>query len=52
LIGLQGRYQDLDDYIGENSDARASGALVTHRRRGASFRVVFDDAQKQHQQCS
>ena len=35
---------DLDDYIRVNSDTRATGALVTHRRCGATFRVVFRGA--------
>ena len=36
------QYRDLDDYIRVNSDTRATGAIVTHRRCGASFRIVFE----------
>jgi len=35
---------DLDEYIRVNSDTRATGALVTHRRCGATFRIAFADA--------
>jgi hypothetical protein len=31
-----------------NSDTRATGAIVTHRRCGATFRIMFDDAVKPH----
>jgi hypothetical protein len=35
---------DLDEYIRVNSDTRATGALVTHGRCGATFRIVFADS--------
>jgi hypothetical protein len=34
---------DLQSYERENTDTRARGALVTHRRCGASFRILFTD---------
>ena len=37
------QYRDLDDYVRKNSDTRATGAPVTHRRCGAPFRIVFAD---------
>jgi hypothetical protein len=36
-------HRDLDEYVRKNSDTRAVGALVTHRRCGAKFRVEFSD---------
>jgi hypothetical protein len=34
-------HRDLNEYVRENSDTRAVGAFVTHRRCGAKFRVEF-----------
>jgi len=34
---------DLDEHIRVNSDTRATGAIVTHRRYGRTFRIVFSD---------
>jgi hypothetical protein len=36
-------HRDLDDYIRVSSDTRATGAIVTHRRCGAMFRIEFAD---------
>jgi len=33
----------LDGVIAQASDTRATGALVAHRRCGATFRITFDD---------
>jgi hypothetical protein len=34
-------HRDLDEYVRKNSDTRAVGAFVTHRRCGAKFRIMF-----------
>lgn len=39
-------HRDLDWYVRENSDARARGARVTHRRCGSTFWLAFDDVEK------
>ena len=34
-------YRALEDYERKDSDTRATGALVSHRRCGSTFRIVF-----------
>jgi len=39
----QDAHRDLDDYEQVNSDTPATGAIVTHQRCGATFRVVLTE---------